>query len=206
MISELLEDVQALLRDSPAGIRDLAAKVPRIRSLALSAAIRALVEPVLGTRARLIRSILFNKNIETNWQVAWHQDITISVRERSDLEGFMSWSVKDGIPHVQPPVQVLENMLSVRLHLDNADESNGALWFSPGSHRLGRLPANEAMEVVKQLGECLCAVSAGDALLFRPLTLHASRKIVSNRPRRVIHLEFSNVSLPAPLMWAEAAA
>ena len=202
----LIRDVEESLCPSSAGVRGLAGKIDSVRHFAQSETIRALVEPVLGPRARLVRSILFNKNEEANWQVAWHQDLAIAVRQRIELEGFISWSAKDGTPHVQPPVEILEQMLNVRVHLDAADETNGALWVSPGSHQLGRLPAAEAAGAAKRLGKHLCSVEAGDVLLFRPLTLHASRKVTSNRPRRVIHLEYSGVSLPVPLAWAEAAA
>jgi ectoine hydroxylase-related dioxygenase (phytanoyl-CoA dioxygenase family) len=183
----------------------VAAKVPNVHRLAQSQAIRSLVEPVLGADARLVRSILFTKSTEANWQVAWHQDLAIAVQQRAEVDGFVSWSMKDGVPHVQPPVHVLERMLSVRLHLDRADENNGALWLSPESHRLGRIPAGEAANVAGRLGKLLCAVNAGDALLFRPLTLHASRKATVDSPRRVIHLEFANVTLPPSLSWAESA-
>ena len=202
-----IEMLRALESISPslAGVRDLVKKVPVAGRLAESPVIRALVEPVLGPNAQLVRSILFNKSEVANWQVAWHQDLAIAVQQKVGLEGFISWSSKEGVPHVQPPVEVLERMLNVRVHLDGADESNGALFVSPGSHRLGRIPADEAAAAAKRLGSELCVVNAGDVLLFRPLTLHASRKVISNRPRRVIQLEFAGVSLPAPLAWAEAA-
>jgi len=205
LIAELGADVEPLLREFPAGVRALAAKVPKVHQLAQSNDVRRLIEPVLGASARLVRSILFTKSTEVNWQVAWHQDIAIAVQQRADLEGFHSWSMKDEVQHVQPPAHFLERMLTVRLHLDRADENNGALWLSPGSHRLGRIPAGEAASTADRLGKELCAVNAGDALLFRPLTLHASRKAIVESPRRVIHLEFSNVTLPAPLNWAENA-
>lgn len=205
-IAELCALVEPLLLSSPsAGIRGLAEKAPGVRLLAELKTVRALVEPVLGAGARLIRSVLFNKNQETNWQVAWHQDLAIAVRHRVDAEGFVSWSVKEGVAHVQPPVAVLENMLTVRLHLDAADDGNGALWVTPGSHRFGRLAAGEAAAVAERHGKKLCEVQAGDALLFRPLVLHASRKAVAGNPRRVIHLEFSAVPLPGPLEWHDAA-
>ncbi len=203
---KILRDIEPSLSPSLAGVRGLTRKVPIAGWLAESPLIRALVEPVLGANAALVRSILFNKSEAANWQVAWHQDLAIAVQQKVGLEGFVSWSNKDGVPHVQPPVEVLERMLNVRVHLDRADESNGALWVSPGSHRLGRIPASEAAAAAKRLGKELCVVNAGDVILFRPLTLHASRKVTSNRPRRVIHLEFAGVSLPAPLAWAEAAA
>jgi ectoine hydroxylase-related dioxygenase (phytanoyl-CoA dioxygenase family) len=204
-VAELAIEVEPLLREFPAGVRALAAKVPKVHQLAQSSDVRRLIEPVLGTSARLVRSILFTKSTEANWQVAWHQDLAIAVQQRTDLDGFVSWSMKDGVQHVQPPVHVLERMVTVRLHLDRADEDNGALWLAPGSHRLGRIPAGEAASTADRLGKELCAVNAGDALLFRPLTLHASRKALVDNPRRVIHLEFSNVTLPAPLSWAENA-
>lgn len=203
---ELLRELEGLLSESPAGVRGLAAKVPSVRTLADSPAIRSLVTLVLGSEAQLVRSILFNKSDEANWQVAWHQDLAIAVAERAEVHGYSSWSLKEGVPHVQPPIELLERMLSVRLHLDPADETNGALWVSPGSHRLGRLPAAEAAAVAERNGKHLCVARAGDALLLRPLILHASRKAISTMPRRVIHLEFAGVSLPESLTWAEAAA
>jgi ectoine hydroxylase-related dioxygenase (phytanoyl-CoA dioxygenase family) len=203
---QFARDLEASLERAPAGVRGLASKVTSVAVLARSAAVRSLVETVLGPHAKLVRSILFAKSTDSNWQVTWHQDLTIAVTSQGDVEGYASWSIKDGVVHVQPPVQVLEQMLTVRLHLDPADETNGALWVSPGSHRLGRLKAGEAARTAEQHGRHLCAVKAGDALLFRPLILHASRKATSVRPRRVIHLEFSAAQLPIPLAWAEAAA
>jgi len=205
LVATLASEVDPLLRESPAGIRALAAKVPSVHRLAQSREVRSLVEPVLGTDARLVRSILFTKSTEANWQVAWHQDLSIAVQQRADVDGFCSWSTKDGVLHVQPPVHILEQMLTIRLHLDRADENNGALWLAPGSHRLGRIPASEAANTADRFGKQLCAVNAGDALLFRPLTLHASRKATVDSPRRVIHLEFASAALPAPLSWAESA-
>lgn len=202
----LLSEVDGLLSESPAGVRGLAAKIPSVRALAELPAVRSLVGLVLGPEGQLVRSILFNKSDEANWWVAWHQDLAIAVARRAEAGGYSSWSVKEGVPHVQPPVEVLERMLSVRLHLDSADETNGALWVSPGSHRLGRVPAAEAADVAERNGKHLCVARAGDALLLRPLILHASRKATSSMPRRVIHLEFAAVSLPGSLTWAEAAA
>jgi len=205
-IAELRRDTTDRLSSAPsAGIRSLVSKVESVRLLSQSLAIRSLVEPVTGVGAKLIRSIFFNKSNETNWKVGWHQDLSIAVEEKVELAGFESWSVKDGVHHVQPPCEVLEQMLTVRLHLDDTNESNGALWISPGSHRLGRLAANEAADAPERTGKQLCSVNEGDAILFRPLLLHASRKAVSHNPRRVIHFEYSGASLPIPLRWANDA-
>jgi ectoine hydroxylase-related dioxygenase (phytanoyl-CoA dioxygenase family) len=203
---QLARDIAAQLPDvPPAGFRGLAQRVLSVRELARSPELRTLVESCLSTDARLVRSIYFHKSKEANWQVAWHQDLTIAVQNRVDVDNFVTWSSKDGVPHVQPPVHILDRMLTVRLHLDPADESNGALWVVPESHRLGRLPASEAASVAERMGNHLCAVNVGDALLLKPMLLHASRKATSSQPRRVIHLEFADVDLPSPLQWSEMA-
>jgi hypothetical protein len=106
-------------------IRNLLDAVPEVGELARSGAIRALVEPVLGSAAMAVRGILFDKTPEANWKVAWHQDLTIAVRERIDLPDFGRWSTKAGILHVQPPSGILERMLAVRIHLDDCPADNG---------------------------------------------------------------------------------
>ena len=89
---------------------------------------------MLGKTARVVRGIYFDKHENANWKVAWHQDLTIAVRERVEVDGYGAWSIKARIHHVQPPVTVLENMLTVRVHLDHTEESNGALRVLPGRH------------------------------------------------------------------------
>ncbi|HEX8672970.1 MAG TPA: phytanoyl-CoA dioxygenase family protein, partial [Longimicrobium sp.] len=126
-------------RESVYAIRNLLDAVPEVRALAESPAVRALVEPVLGAGAFPVRGILFDKTPDANWKVAWHQDLSIAVRERRDVPGFGPWSVKAGVPHVQPPVGVLRNMLTVRLHLDDCDADNGPLQVLPSSHADGVL-------------------------------------------------------------------
>jgi ectoine hydroxylase-related dioxygenase (phytanoyl-CoA dioxygenase family) len=152
-----------------------------------------------------VRAIYFDKSSEANWLVTWHQDLTLAVRNRAEVPGFGPWSMKDGILHVQPPVELLEQMLTLRLHLDDADGANGALRVLPGSHRLGRLSAKRIQEVTAQQSEVLCTASAGDALLMRPLILHASGRSRSHRHRRVLHIEYAAFPLPAGLQWHESA-
>ena len=205
-VRALIESVHDLgERQSAPGIRDLAAKSSTVRDIATSASVRALIDPILGSKARLVRSILFTKTAESNWGVAWHQDLSIAVRSRKDTPGYSGWSVKEGITHIQPPELVLDQMVALRIHLDPTDESNGALMVSPGSHKIGRIPANEAAIAAGKHGKHTCVAAAGDGILMRPLVLHASSKSRSERPRRVIHFEFAGVRLPTSLEWNDAA-
>lgn len=174
---------------------------PEITELAGSSQIRALIEAALGSVFFPVRGILFDKLPTANWKVPWHQDVTIAVEKRFDIGGFGPWSTKGGIPHVQPPTTVLEKMVSIRLHLDTCNESNGALRVVPGSHRYGRIPEDRLESILRDSKVHVCSVNRGGALLMRPLLLHASSQSLSPLHRRVIHLDFASEMLPTPLQW-----
>jgi len=38
---------------------------------------------------------------------------------------------------------------------------------------------------------------------MRPLLMHASSRSITDKPRRVLHLEFNDLELPEPLRWSE---
>jgi len=188
-------------RGSVYALRNLLEVVPAVAALAEAPEVRSLVALTLGPDCFPVRGILFDKTPEANWNVAWHQDLSIAVRERRDVDGFGPWSEKAGVVHVQPPARVLERMLTVRLHLDDCDETNGPLLVLPGSHRGGRLTASEIQHQRTLMPGVTCPVPAGGALLMRPLLLHASSASQSPRHRRVIHLEYAAEPLPAGLQW-----
>lgn len=183
-----------------AGRRDLL-ELPFIRGLARDPAIRALVEPVLGAGCFAVRGLFFDKTAGANWLVPRHQDLSIAVSTRREIAGFGPWSEKNGVPHVQPPRQCLEEMVSVRLHLDACDESNGALRVVAGSHQSGKLGADKIADWFESRGETLVPVPSGGAMLFRPLLIHASSPARSPLHRRVVHLEFAARELPGMLEW-----
>ena len=185
------------------GIRNLLNVVPFTRDLANNSACRSIVEPILGSTARVVRGIYFDKHRDANWKVAWHQDMTIAVRERVDVDGYGPWSIKAGIHHVQPPVSILENMLTLRIHLDRADESNGALRVLPGSHKSGRLDSSQIDYWKRQQRPVTCVVQSGGAMLMRPLLLHSSTTAVNPNHRRVLHFEYASIDHPAGLKWFE---
>lgn len=182
--------------------RNLLVLAPAVAALASAAPIRALVEPVLGNAAFPVRGLLFDKTPQANWKVPWHQDRTIAVARRRDAAGFGPWTMKAGIVHVEPPVEILQRMLAVRLHLDASDAANGPLRVIAGSHALGRLTAAQVRHEIEAAPSITCLVPAGGALLMRPLLLHASSAARSPRHRRVIHLEFASCALPGGLAWS----
>jgi ectoine hydroxylase-related dioxygenase (phytanoyl-CoA dioxygenase family) len=186
------------------GVRNLL-DVAAVRSLVRSAALRELAEVVLGADCVAVKATLFDKTAEANWKVPWHQDLAIAVRGRRDLPGYGPWTRKQGVLHVQPPAEVLEQMLAIRVHLDACGPDCGPVRVLPGSHRAGRLSA-ASIEAWRESGaEAVCCVERGGLLAFRPLLLHASSSARAPDHRRVIHCEFAGASaLPAELQWAFA--
>ncbi len=183
------------------GVRNLL-KIPEIQQLAEGLAVRSLVDAVLGAEAKSVRGILFDKTDAANWKVPWHQDVTIAVQHRVAAEGYGPWSTKAGVLHVQPPPDVLEGMLTVRAHLDDCPEENGALRVLPGTHVFGKISEGEVGGFVERSGETVCELKAGGVLLMRPLLLHASSPATRAGHRRVIHLDYAQRDLPAGMGWA----
>jgi hypothetical protein len=201
--AEVREFIETLGDVAGAGRRGLLA-VRRVADLARSDRLTEWVHPLVPGKPRPVRAIFFDKSPHSNWLVSWHQDLTIAVGAKADVAGFGPWSVKDSVPHVQPPVEILERMITVRLHLEDCDEDNGALRVLPGTHCLGRLTPEQIGELRRDGQEMICRAAAGDALLMRPLLLHASSRSRTDRHRRVLHVEYAGCELPEPLEWHDA--
>lgn len=200
-VGRLADDSGAYHRGGVYAARGLLERLPEVAELARSVEARALVAPVLGEGWRPVRAIYFDKTPAANWKVPWHQDLTIAVKKRCEAPGYGPWSVKDGVAHVQPPMEVLERMVSVRFALDENDLENGPLRVLPGTHRFGRLAAADIARLRAEIKETVCCVPEGGALLFRPLLLHASSPMVSGTSRRVIHIEYAAGDLSHGLEW-----
>lgn len=182
-------------------IRQFLKEIPGAASLILTQKLSEIITRLFGEGYRVVKSIYFDKPGASNWFVAYHQDLTISVKEKVDVAGFGPWSVKQDQYAVQPPLPILENNFTIRLHLDDTDENNGALRVIPGSHRKGIYRA-EAIDWNVE-SEVYCNVLKGGIMIMRPLLLHASSRTNNNQRRRVAHIEFSNQPLPAALRWSE---
>lgn len=145
---------------------------------------------ILPADSVAIQAIAFDKTAETNWKVAWHQDLMFPFARPVTAGGFTLPSRKAGVDFARPPLPVLQQLLAVRLHLDECDQSNGPLRVSPGSHRSGLIPSEECAAVAAVNGKLTCLAQEGDALLMRPLILHASSQATSPKHRRVLHLVY----------------
>src|SRR5690606_33938850 len=106
------------------------------------------------------------------------------------------WSVKEKVPHVRPPAEVLAEMLTLRFHLDPCGAENGPLKVIPGSHRAGFLSSDQIAAHVARTNQVVCEVEAGDLVVMRPLLLHASDRSHHVGHRRVVHFDLASLPLP----------
>lgn len=151
---------------------------------------------------RPVRVVAFNKTASGNWSVPWHQDRVIAVGQRHEVSGFGNWSQKAGVWHCEPTVNILEEMLFVRFHLDDQDETNGAMEIALGSHKAGVLSAGEISNTIGDYRTEICSAARGDVLVLKMLLLHRSRPSSSPAPRRTLRVDYASGTLPTPLMWA----
>jgi ectoine hydroxylase-related dioxygenase (phytanoyl-CoA dioxygenase family) len=199
--SILREFGAASLDEGRGGIRNAEKVFPVVSNLAAHEKVFGLVSGLLAGDVKLVRAIYFDKEPGNNWLVSWHQDRTVALSTRFESEGWGPWTLKDGTIHVQPPIEVLNSMVTVRIHLDDTTRENGCLNVIPNSHELGLLNTGEIHSCASSRDVVPLEVSAGDVVLMRPHILHSSSKSLNLRPRRVVHLEFSDYELPKGVIW-----
>lgn len=151
--------------------------------------------------AKPVRAVLFDKTARRNWAVPWHQDRTIAVRQRIDVDGFGPWSVKDGVVHVEPPFRLLADMVTLRLHLDDCLDANAPLRVALGSHR-SRTAAANVVEEARSHRQLTCLAKAGDIWAYSTPILHCSERAEVPLRRRVLQVDFCSTALPGGLDWA----
>ena len=182
-------------------IRQFLKAIPDVHHLVFNDRLKEVVREFFGEDYFVVKSIYFDKPTASNWYVAYHQDLTISVDQKVEMENFGPWTTKQNQFAVQPPIDILENIFTIRIHLDETDENNGALRVVPKSHQK-KIYRPETIDWTVET-ETTCCVSKGGIMIMKPLLLHSSGRTTNDRKRRVIHLEFSNRELPVSLNWAE---
>jgi hypothetical protein len=152
-----------------------------------------------------VQCTYFEKSALRNWAVSTHQDLSIPVAERIEGSGLTGWSRKEGSFFVQPPTELLEQLVAVRVHLEACSAQDGPLKVIPGSHRFGRLAEHEVAAVRRSTAEVTCTATTGEALVMRPLLVHSSPKASGTSRRRVLHLLFGPRTPGHGLRWQHAA-
>lgn len=173
---------------------------PSVRQVAIALRQELIRISILPSAAVAIQAIAFDKNPAANWKVTWHQDLMFPFAQKVKTPGYDLPSIKDGIDYARPPQEVLEELLAVRLHLDDCDSTNGPLRVTSGSHRHGILKSIDIPALVKTGPEITCLADEGDVLLMKPLLLHASSPATAPKHRRVLHFVY-HLGRPIAEMW-----
>lgn len=182
-------------------IRQFLKEIPAAAEKIFTTRFNTIISGLFGDEYFVVKSIYFDKPGASNWFVSCHQDLTISVDKKLELDGYGPWTVKQDQFAVQPPLHILQDNFTVRIHLDDTNEENGALKVIPGSHTKGIYRAETIDWTVEK--ETICNVKKGGIMFIKPLLLHSSARTTNNDQRRVLHIEFSRSALPGDLQWAE---
>ncbi|MEO1139677.1 MAG: phytanoyl-CoA dioxygenase family protein [Pseudomonadota bacterium] len=150
-----------------------------------------------------VRIVSFDKSSASNWKVSWHQDRVIAVKARADVPAFSNWSQKNDVWHCEPPLEILQEMLFVRLHLDPSTPETGAMEIAVGSHKAGLVRREHAKAVAQEYQTEMTEAAPGDVLILPMLALHKSDRAVRPDSRAVLRIDFAPENLlPAPLAWS----
>lgn len=182
-------------------IRQFHKEVPETLDFIFNENLNEIIESNFGKGYFITKSIYFDKPEKSNWFVAYHQDLTISVNKKIEAANFENWTVKQNQFAVQPPKEILEDNFTIRIHIDKTTKDNGALKVIHNSHSKGILRI-ENLDFDNEK-ETICEVEKGGVMIMKPLLFHASNKTTNNERRRVIHIEFSKHELPSGLEWSE---
>ncbi|RZL32625.1 MAG: phytanoyl-CoA dioxygenase, partial [Pedobacter sp.] len=158
-------------------IRQFLKEIPASYDVIFNEKLKNIIKSNFGEDYFIVKSIYFDKPEKSNWFVAYHQDLTISVDKKMELENFGPWTIKQGQFGVVPPIEILKNNFTIRIHLDDTDGNNGALKVIPNSHLKG-IYRTETIDWSNET-EITCKVNKGGIMIMKPLLLHSSSKTIN---------------------------
>lgn len=179
--------------------RNVLELIPEIISLWQCPELLSFLARTLGDKVGLVRALYFDKPPEQTWALPWHKDLLIAVANGTEpTPGYSKPRPRAGILHTEPPVEVLQRMVTLRIHLDEMTLENGPLEVLTGSHKTG------IKLVIDGFQRQVITSSAGSVFAMSPLLVHASGRSLPEvkTHRRVLHLEFAGSSkLPNGVHW-----
>ena len=165
---------EALAPEKPRRIRQLMNSElvsPMLDEISRSSFLLDIIEQLIGSDIYLFHSKLLMKAAGDGSMTPWHQDYGYWHR------------------HTLNPTQ-----MNCQLAIDRADEENGALRFSPSSHKQGQVehefdPDAAGFNIgikgdIDSFENDMIIMQPGDAVFFGPYVLHASAANSSTRDRR----------------------
>lgn len=201
-VTAIISLIESEAYENTFGLREFLLDKRELTKLVFNSKLLAIIRLISPNCNKLIKSIYFDKPPNANWIVNWHQDLTINLLNKKEVEGYKNWRVTDKRVVVQPRKEFLENIFTIRIHLDDCTIDNGALRVIKNSHTEGVIDIKKWLQEKRGI-EQICEVKKGGALIMKPLILHSSRRAENSKNRRVIHIEFTDEELPEGLQWKE---
>jgi ectoine hydroxylase-related dioxygenase (phytanoyl-CoA dioxygenase family) len=190
-MERVLEELSSAgLERTKAGARHVL-RVPVVRDLAADPRMLRIARELVGPGAEPFRATLFDKSPSANWLVVWHQDTALPLRERFEDASWGPWSKKAGILYAHAPSWALEQVVALRVSLDDSSSRNGPLRVLPNTHSRGVLTDAAIEQLARNATAVECVAGSGGVVAMRPLTVHASSKSLDEQPRRVLHIEYA---------------
>ena len=165
--------------------------VPAVRALAMDSRLVEIARQFVGPTPVAFRATLFDKSPAANWLVVWHQDTALPLRRRFDGAGWGPWSTKAGVLYAHAPAWALEQVVALRVSLDDSTSTNGPLRVLPNTHGAGVLTDEQIAHWARAATPVDCVTGSGGVVAMRPLTIHASSKSQDAESRRVLHIEYA---------------
>jgi ectoine hydroxylase-related dioxygenase (phytanoyl-CoA dioxygenase family) len=172
--------------------------VPAVRELSADSRLLTIARQFVGPGAIAFRATLFDKSPTANWLVVWHQDTALPLQRRIEHPDWGPWSTKAGVLYAHAPARALEQVIALRVSLDDSLRANGPLRVLPDTHRGGVYTDGQIEQLARGITPVDCVALSGAVVALRPLTVHASSKSSVDSPRRVLHIEYVGSLAVAP--------
>lgn len=173
-----------------AGVRHVLSH-PTVGVVASNPRLMEMAQAVLGQLAFPFRATLFDRIPNSSSLLSWHQDTALPLQHKVETDGWGPWSVNEDVIYAHAPASALEQVLALRLQLDDCTGENAPLRVLPGTHGLGVLSDEEIERHGTYDQPIECLVARGGVVAMRPLVIHASSKSRSQSARRVLHIEYA---------------
>lgn len=152
--------------------------------------VTALAARALGSPAFPLDAQFLDKHRDANWAVPAHQDVIVPIAGTAAACAVRNGRSRHGLQYGEPAVVVLQELVALRIHFDDAGAESGGIAIVNGSHARGRLSGTEIREIPREVFEHYDC-SAGDVLLMKPLAVHRSGRSLRPRRRRVLHVLYA---------------
>ena len=190
MVAVTAQLAENTLQRTKAGARHILS-VPVVRDLSMDPRLLNIARQFVGPEAVPFRATLFDKSPTANWLVVWHQDTALPLSRRVERDQWGPWSTKAGVLYAHAPAWALEQVVALRVSLDDSVLTNGPLRVLPGTHRGGVYSDEQIEALARSTAPVDCVAPSGGVIAMRPLTVHASSKSSDAQPRRVLHIEYA---------------